>query len=196
MPPDWKWLRKSWKVRCQEKKGTAQGGKERSCQCCGKTRRSFGECFSLHMSHNELGVKLKGQMMYYERVLNDGTYALTYFKWYVLKTLSSFYAHVASFSSWILLRDLWEEVACLLWFPAFTLCAAWTHSQMCLENKINPWRASTQRSPVAAACSVKRGDPWPIASSPGNSEILALHIWETQRCLHRCPFCLTALEVY
>lgn len=83
----------------KRKKGTAQGGKERSCQCWGKTRRNFWECFSLHINHNELGVKLKGQIMYYERVLNDGTYALTYFKWYVLKTLSSFYAHVASFSS-------------------------------------------------------------------------------------------------
>lgn len=51
------------------------------------------------MSFNELGMKLKGQIMYFERVLNEGTYVLTYFKWYVLKTLSSFYAHVASFSS-------------------------------------------------------------------------------------------------
>lgn len=36
--------------------------------------------FCMHMSHNELGMKLKGQIMYFERVLNEGTYALTYFK--------------------------------------------------------------------------------------------------------------------
>lgn len=69
-------------MRREEREGTLQGlaGKERLRSCWGKTRRKFQKGFSLHMSHNELGVKLKGQMMYFERVLNEGTYALTYFK--------------------------------------------------------------------------------------------------------------------
>lgn len=97
LPPDWK---QHWKS-CRVREGTWQGlgGKERSCRCWGKTKRKFWQSFSLHIRCNELGVKLKGQIMYFERVLSEGTYALPYFKWCVLKTLASFYAHVASFSS-------------------------------------------------------------------------------------------------